>query len=125
MTTSNFDRVFDEMFKPFPSNSFPLYNIVADSETKSTIELAVAGFSKEELKVELLPKNVLQIKGEHKESEKKNYSYQGITNKSFTRTFTLHENAVIDKVKLLNGILSISLDVVIPEEKKPKLLEIH
>ena len=89
------------------------------------MEIAVAGFSQEELEV-LLDKNTLIVTGEKKSSEGISVSYlhKGIGNRSFKKSFVLERYLVVDDVNLSDGILKIVLERVVPEEEQPRILEI-
>lgn len=104
---------------------YPPYNIVKINENKYAIELAVAGFGKQDLEVEL-KENSLVISGKvNSENEKTEYLYKGIADRAFTRTFSLADTVEIKNTQLINGMLKIYLENIIPEHKKPKKFDIH
>jgi molecular chaperone IbpA len=84
--------------------------------------MAVAGFGKQNLDIELKD-DTLTITGKH-EAEDKDYIYQGIANRAFTRQFTLADTVVVKNAELVNGLLRIALERYIPEEKKAKKIDI-
>ena len=85
--------------------------------------MAVAGFKKSELDIEL-EKNILTIKGESDSSEKQQLVHQGIASRSFHRRFSVSDNVEVRGASLEDGILSIHMEEVVPEEEKPKKIEI-
>lgn len=114
---------------------YPPYNLKKIDENKYTIELAVAGFGKQDLEIEIVDDKLI-IKGNTTSGEpsEKNSEgewtwpqvlHQGLAMRPFTRTFTLSDNVEIRGASLLNGILKIVLEAIIPEHKKPKKVEIN
>jgi molecular chaperone IbpA len=124
-----FDRVFDELNRAFANSksdgNYPPYNVVQLNDTQYVIEVAVAGFAETELDVELKD-SVLMVKGEKtkEEGSEINYLHKGISNRNFTRNITLAENVEVRGATVKNGILSVALELVIPEEQKPKKIAI-
>ena len=116
------------------AQNYPPYNIKKIDENKYTIEMAVAGFGKQDIEVELadsklvIKGNVQQ--GEPAEQDSKgewtwpSFLYQGLAMRPFTRQFTLADNVEIRNAELFNGILKIVLEAIIPEEKKPVKIEV-
>tara|TARA_R110002020_G_scaffold69157_1_gene180213 strand:+ start:695 stop:1105 length:411 start_codon:yes stop_codon:yes gene_type:complete len=122
-----YDRLFDQMLKGNHAleTNYPLYDLIKRGENTYTIELALAGFKKDELKIEL-KHNHLTIRGETKERNiDAEYLHKGIAARSFTREFGLADTIQIEGVDFIDGILSIGLKQVIPEEQKPKVLTIN
>lgn len=101
--------------------SFPPYNIAKVSDDKYVIELAVAGFKREELDL-TLEDNKLTVQGNAKKDEdnSKTYYHRGIALRNFTRVFTLADTVVVKSADLVDGLLVIELENVIPENKKPR-----
>lgn len=117
------------------ATKYPPYNLKKVDENKYIIEMAVAGFGKQDLEIELAD-NKLIIKGNTKSGEPAEQStdgtwtfpqvlYQGLAMRPFTRTFDLADNVEIQGAEMLNGILRIVLEAIIPEHKKPKKIEIN
>lgn len=103
---------------------FPPYNVIQlEDEDKYLIELAVAGYSKDSLEV-TEHEGTLTIKGERKDHENK-YLHKGIAGRNFTRTFSLAEYMHVTSSNLSDGMLYIVVERDVPEEKKPKQIEIH
>ena len=141
--TSNFDKFFvgaDQMVKNFAKAhemaskaipGYPPYNIVKVDENKYCIEMAVAGFGKQNIDIEVAD-GTLTITGaikslEEEEKVTKNpiaYLYKGIADRTFSRKFTLADTVEVKNAELINGMLKLWLENIIPEEKKPKKVEI-
>lgn len=123
-----FDNMFDDFINLTTTQSqqnYPPYNMIRKNETEYTIELAVAGFKPGEINVEVEHR---QLKV-HGEQAKENATpgeiiHQGISARSFLRTWTLAENVEVVNAVQENGILSIDLKHHVPEEKKPKSIAI-
>ena len=119
---SMFERLFGDVERTETASGFPPYNIRKDAEEKYTIEMAVAGFSQEDLEVEL-KEGVLTIRSKS-EKEEKEYIHRGIARRAFSRSFTLSDDILIKGADLVNGMLTIDLERIVPEEKKSRLIEI-
>lgn len=106
--------------------TYPPYNIVKVDDNKYVIELAVAGFATQDLELEL-QEGVLTIRGVSKTDEigSVDYLFKGIADRAFTRQFTLADTVVVKNADLINGMLKIWLERFIPEEKKPKKIDIN
>ncbi len=121
-----FDTVLDrirEAAETMPKiPTYPPYNIKKLDDEHFVIEMAVAGFGKQNLDIEL-KEDTLTITG-NLESEDRDYIYQGIANRAFTRQFTLADTVVVKNAELVNGLLKIALERYIPEEKKAKKIDI-
>lgn len=117
------------------AQNYPPYNIKKIDDNKYTIELAVAGFGKQDLEIEIVDDKLVirgnTHSGEPAEQDSKGewtwpqVLYQGLAQRPFTRTFNLADNVEIRGASLLNGILKIALEAIIPEHKKPKKVEIQ
>lgn len=110
--------------------NWPPYNIVKTGDNTYAIELAVAGFGKQNLEIEMA-NNTLVVKGglsvDDMADETVNpvqYLWKGIADRYFTRKFTLADSVEVRDAQLINGMLKIFLENVIPEEKKPKKVDI-
>lgn len=119
-------RVHEETLKGVPG--YPPYNIAKVDENKYVIEMAVAGFGKQNIDVEIA-NNTLTIKGglnldQLDPANPIQYLYKGIADRSFTRKFTLADTVEIKNAELINGMLKLWLENIIPEEKKPKKIDI-
>lgn len=122
-----FDRLFDELGRTWANSTkaenYPPYNIIKVDDNNWAIQVAVAGFGEDELDIERKD-NVLYIKGEHKVKDEQEYIHRGISARSFTRSFTLNDNVEVKGATVINGILAISLEHIVPEEQKPKKIAI-
>jgi|TARA_R110000868_G_scaffold54760_1_gene170840 molecular chaperone IbpA len=123
-----FDSMLDEMLRVSTQSNqtnYPPYNIVKETEDKFRIEVATAGFNEGEVKIEL-DNRVLTINGskENQEVYTDEYLFQGISNRDFQREFTLAEHVKIIDATNVNGILTIYLERQVPEEMKPKTIDI-
>jgi molecular chaperone IbpA len=129
-STIGFDRLFgmlDQMSQHDTANGYPPYNIERADESHYRISLAVAGFAEKDLSVELRD-GVLTVTGKRDEPEKadgKNVLYQGIAGRAFERRFQLAEHVEVRGAKLENGLLHVDLEQVVPEEKKPRRIQIN
>ena len=102
--------------------TYPPYNIKKVDDEHFVIEMAVAGFGKQNLDIEL-KEDTLTISG-NLDAEDKDYLYQGIANRAFTRKFTLADTVIVKNAELANGLLKIALERFVPEEKKAKKIDI-
>ena len=121
-----FDSMFDELSRTagtLNATNYPPYNIIKESETIYKIEVAVAGFEESELDVETVD-NELVIKGNKAIEANGEYLHQGIAGRDFVRTFALFENVEVKGADVKNGILTVTLEHIIPESAKPKKIAI-
>jgi len=123
-----FDSMFDRLLGNSTqyvtnNNGFPPYNIRKDGDTKYFIEMAVAGLSEEDLEVEL-KETVLEIRSKQSTDDEANYVHRGIAKRTFERSFTLSDDIVVKGCDLTNGMLTVELEKVIPEEKRARLIPI-
>jgi molecular chaperone IbpA len=123
LALDSFRRVFFNMdpVQAKTSIGYPPYNIIESSDTDYTIEIAVAGFTKEDLEITIEQDNVLHIVANKGDYPEKNYLVRGLAARGFVKKFTLADSVVVGKTKLENGILSIHLQRVVPESKTRKL----
>ena len=119
---SMFDRFFGDVDRSESATGYPPYNIRKDEENIYTIEMAVAGFSKEDLEAEL-KEGILTVRSKQDQDDGE-YLHRGIVKRAFSRSFTLSHDVVIKGADLINGMLTISLERIIPEEKKSHMIEI-
>ena len=127
-----FDNLFDDFdrmlsFNSASINHYPPYNIRKINDTDYVIELAVAGFGKKDIEVKSV-ENTLTIKSKDKKEEvldkDEDILHRGISQRSFTRSFTVAEDVVVKGADLKDGLLSVKLERIIPDEKKPKIIDI-
>jgi HSP20 family molecular chaperone IbpA len=122
-----FDHVWNEIERLTEMGAnekgFPRHNIVKYSDTKYAMEFALGGYRKKDLEIEAKP-GVLIVKGNPVE-DKKEYLHKGITTKKFVETFRLADHVVVDGAEFVNGLLVIHLKVELPEEQRPRKIEIQ
>jgi len=138
-TVSDFLRAFERSFVGFDeisklaktlqsasysATNYPPYNIRKIGENKYLVELAVAGFGKQDLEIEL-EQDTLHIIGKHNNNTDNNFIFQGLASRNFVRTFTLNDQVEVKNASLVNGILKIFLERIIPEDKKKRKIEIE
>jgi len=123
----NFWIGFDDLFNrmdSFEYTSFPPYNIKKIDAENYEIEMAVAGFSKDDIEVKYA-ENTLTIKAKKKSKEDSDkLIYKGISEKNFTKSFNLADDFVVEDAGLQDGLLCVKLKKIIPEEKKEKIIDI-
>lgn len=132
-TTVGFDRLFstingfEELLAEGKKNTqtYPPYNIYKIDDTHYKIEIAVAGFKRDELDI-TFQDNKLLVVGEKKETEDFPFEYlhRGIGTRNFQHSFTLADTILVGSADFVDGILEIALKNIIPEEKKPRKIPI-
>ncbi len=124
-----FDRLFDTFETRFAnqlSTNYPPHNIVKTDDTHYQIEIAIAGFKKNEISIEV-EQEVLTVKGESEtpnENTSRQYLHRGLSSRSFVRSWQLAEHMVVNGAEIKDGILTINLEYIIPEEKKARVIDI-
>ena len=118
-----FEEAQTTLAKVIPN--YPPYNIVKVDENKYVIEMAVAGFGKHNLDLEFQDGSLI-ISGNSAigNDEENQYLYKGIADRSFSRKFSLADTVEIKNAELVNGMLKVWLENIIPDSKKPKKIEI-
>jgi len=123
-----YDRVFDQLSqirdhaaRNLPN--YPPYNVRKTDENTYVIEMAVAGFGESEIEI-TLDGNTLIVNGSANQSDD-NVIYRGLALRDFCQPFTLDDQVVVNNAEMINGLLKIWLERVIPESKKPKKIEIN
>ena len=127
--TIGYDNIFEHFNDMFESsgfqNTFPPYDIIKNSDTKYDIQIALAGYSKEDITIEVKD-NTLSIKSVKKhEDDKVEVLHRGIAKRYFERYFTIADDVKVNSAELKNGLLVISLERVIPEHKKSRTIKIN
>ena len=125
-----FDSIFDRFFDMDTTrdSGYPPYNIRKINEAQYVIEIALAGFSKDDIEVEVT-EGTLTIRSKKLEDQvelnsEDSYVHKGIAKRSFLRCWTLSDDMVVGGADLKDGMLVINLEKVIPDEKKPRLINI-
>lgn len=131
--TIGFDRTFDRLESNLLDGhnrygqiniKYPPYDIKKVGDTNYVINLALAGFGKDDIEIKLAD-GILSVKSDKdNESEEEEIIHRGISYRKFERKFTLADDIVIQSAKLKDGLLSIELEQIVPEEKKPRTIEI-
>ena len=120
-----FDRMFDNLSRYVDNNTtstgFPPYNIRKEGDYNYVIEMALAGFGKDDIEVEVAD-GTLSVRSVKENSEDDSTLYRGISSRRFERKFTMADDIVVNGARLENGMLSLELERVVPEEKKPRLI---
>ena len=124
----HFERMFEDDFTSFQAPSFPYYNIVKQGKNKYDIELALAGYSKDDIEVNL-EEGVLTIKSKKEEkSEDKDSDgeilHKGIAKRYFSKAFTIADDVEVKGAELKDGLLRVALERIVPEHKKPQTIEV-
>ena len=131
-----FDNLFDHFENFFEEGedyvrsshtaSFPFYNIVKKENNKFDIEVALAGYDKKDIAVEYADSvlTIKSVKETKSDKEKDGVIHQGIAKRTFSKVFTIADDVEIKGAELKNGLLKISLEKIVPEDKKPKIIKI-
>ena len=127
-----FDSIFDEFDRMLESTerysaNYPPYNIKRVSDTDYRIEVALAGYSKDDIEIELKDSTLtVRNKATDKTVDEKGNGviHKGISTRQFERSFTISEDIKVKDAALKNGLLVIELERIIPDEKKPRLIDI-
>tara|TARA_B100000683_G_C12374826_1_gene508710 strand:- start:178 stop:633 length:456 start_codon:yes stop_codon:yes gene_type:complete len=122
-----FDTLFEDLERIHQSarsgtDNYPPHNIVKIDEEKFLIELAVAGFKQDDIDVEVKD-GILKISGEMGKDER-DFAFKGISSRKFEKSFRLSEFVVIDGADLTDGILVVYARVELPEEKRPRKIQL-
>ena len=124
---SDWEEMFSNDFFKTPSN-WPAYNIVEKKDNHYDIEVALAGFNKKDIKVsyadgQLSIESVKNDKAKEKD-ENGNVIHQGIAKRYFKKSFSVAENCEVKNAELKDGLLRVSLERIIPEAQKPRMIDI-
>ena len=122
-----FDSIFDRFFDMDTTrdSGYPPYNIRKINEAQYVIEIALAGFSKDDIEIELTEGNLaVRSKKEEETNGDDSFVHKGIAKRSFLRSWTLSDDIIVKGADLKDGMLIINLEKVIPDEKKPRLIQI-
>lgn len=129
--TVGFDPIFDRFesmmndeFFSVPTTNYPPYNIVRTGDYTYDIELALAGFSKDDIDVNY-EDGVVTVKSVHENSkEEDTVQYRGISKRQFTKSFSIADDVVVNGAELKDGLLKIAMERIIPDAKKARSIEI-
>jgi len=116
--TIGMDTYFDRIFS-YEAQNYPPYNLVQVSEDESRLELALAGFTNDEVKV-YTERGNLVVEGSKEKTDGREYIHRGLAQRSFTRSWTISEDTEVSDVTFENGLLSVTLSRIIPESRQKK-----
>lgn len=120
-TMEEFDRILGSGGK---TQTYPPYNIVKFDDNNYEIQIAVAGFYADDIDVET-KENKLTVTGSSPKTEMAgDYLYHGLAARDFKHVFTLNDTVIVQSANIVNGVLKIALENIIPEEKKSRKIEI-
>ena len=117
--TIGMDDYFDRIFRAQEQTNYPPYNLIQVSDTEVVLELALAGFKKEEVNV-YTQEGKLYVEGKRGDTEEKTYVHRGVAARSFTRAWTLSDETEVRSVEFENGLLTVTLGRVVPEHHQRK-----
>ena len=131
--TVGFDNMFDHFESMFdgdvfsvPTVNFPPYNILKTGDFTYDVELALAGYSKEDITVDYAD-NLLTVKSIKKSDEsnaEEGILHRGIAKRYFSKAFTIADDVEVKGAELKDGLLKISMERIVPEGKKPRSIDI-
>ena len=121
-----FDSMFHRlMHSPTQQDTgYPPYNIRKVDEYNYIIEIALAGFSEDDIEVEVADGTLTVRSTESKETAQQQYVHRGIAKRIFSKAWTLSDDMIVKSAEFTNGLLNISLEKIVPEEKKPRIIPI-
>lgn len=128
--TVGFDRLFDDLETRMFANSvnggttYPPYNIVKDGDNKYQIELAIAGFSREDVDIEVDQGDLVITGNTEAKDDDRTYMHKGIAGRAFKRVFKLADHVEVRGAEMKNGILVVNLEREIPEALLPRKIEV-
>ena len=124
----HFEHMMDDSFFRGTMGNFPPYNIVKTGENTYDVELALAGFNKKDIEVEY-KENMLTVKSKKQDKQEEtdedgNVIHRGISKRYFSKSFTIANDVEVKGAELKDGLLKVSMERIIPEHKKAKLIDI-
>lgn len=123
----HFDELLNNALRADQGSSWPPYDIVREGEDRYQIVMAVAGFREKDLNI-TVQENELRISaeaGKEEESEQRTWLHRGIARRAFQRTFRLADHVQVKGARLRDGLLTVELERVVPEEAKPRMVPIE
>jgi molecular chaperone IbpA len=122
-STVGFDRLLN-LLDTASEQGYPPYNIERSDENNYRVTVAVAGFAETDLSVDVKDR-VLTITGKKEDGAKADFLHQGIAGRAFERSFQLAEHVEVKAARLENGLLHVDLERIVPEEKRPRRIQIN
>ena len=122
----HFERMFDHDLETIKVSSFPFYNIVKTDKNKYDVEMALAGYGKDDIIVSL-EESVLTIKSKPYNDDKDKdteYEHKGISKRFFTKSFTVADDVEVKGAELKDGLLKVSLERIVPKEKQARTIKV-
>lgn len=123
-----FDSLFDrlnEHYQLHTTTNFPPYNIRKLEENKWQVEVALAGYDKKDIEVKTIEgKLVVSTVDNEKTTEDPELVHRGISQRKFSRTWSMADDAVVNRAKMVDGMLYVEIERIVPEEMKPKHIKI-
>ena len=115
------DNYFDRFFQEVNGHqgNYPPYNLIQVNNTESRLEIALAGFKKDEVKV-YTEYGKLVVEGQKEEKEEQNYTHRGLAQRSFTRNWTIADETVVKEVLFEDGLLTVTLGKIVPDHHARK-----
>ena len=121
-----FDHIFDQLenIHKHAKDTYPPHNVVKEEEMKYSLEMAVAGFKQEHIDISVND-GVLDINGDRPQRrDQQKYVHKGISARNWKKSFRLSEYTEVTGADLTDGILTVNLEVILPEEKQPRKIKI-
>ncbi|MBQ25029.1 Hsp20 family protein [Alcanivorax sp.] len=120
-----FDELLDAALRADQSNGYPPYDIIRESDGRYRIVMAMAGFARSDLDI-TVQENELRIRGNLKteQDSERTWLHRGIARRAFERTFKLADHVEVEAAGLEDGLLTVTLTRVVPEEKKPRVIPV-
>jgi molecular chaperone IbpA len=124
----HFERMFNDDFFNVPTVNYPPYNIVKTGANTYNVEVALAGFSRDDVSVEFA-EGILTIKSKDKTASDKQDAdgdiiHKGISKRYFSKSFTVSDDVEIKGAELKDGLLTVSMERIVPESKKARVIDI-
>ncbi len=122
----HFDDLFNSALRADQGNGYPPYDIIREGEDRYQVVMAVAGFAEQDLNI-TVKENVLTVAGKADTSEAadRTWLHRGIARRAFERTFRLADHVRVSAAQLRDGLLTIALERVVPEEAKARMIPIQ
>jgi len=123
--TVGFDNIFDQLsaLSHFETPNYPPYNIKKVDKENYQLEMALAGFSKDDIEVEA-KENTLTVSAKSSDKDDDSFVHRGIAQRAFKRQWTLMEHLEVQDAKFKDGVLVVDMKLNLPEEKKPRTIKI-
>ena len=120
-----FERMFNDNFIDAPTTNYPPYNIVRTGDYTYDIELALAGFGKDDIDVQY-EDGVVTVKSVHdkNEAQREGVQHQGISKRQFSKSFSIADDVVVNGAELKDGLLRIAMERIVPEAKKARSITV-